>query len=350
MPLIASNPTPRVILGLMTFGTDESTGARITTVPEFAKVLDVFQQRGYSEVDTARMYIGGKQEAFTREVGWSQRGLTLATKVLYPGTPGSNTADKVIESVETSLKELGTGCVDLLYLHAADRATPFAETLEAIDKLHKQGKFVRLGISNFTSFEVAEICLTAKYNNWVRPTVYQGMYNAITRTLETELIPACRRYGLDIVVYNPLAGGLLSGKIKSKDITPPEGRFSDAAASGKVYRGRYFRDSTFQALQLVEQAVEGAGLSMVETALRWTVHHSQLKVTDGNDGIIIGVSSLEQLGGNLDALEKGPLPEDVVRSLDEAWRIAKVDSVEYWHGELKYDYDPKQVLFAPGAK
>lgn len=233
-----------------------------------------------------------------------------------------------------------------------DRATPFAETLEALDKLHKQGKFVRLGISNFTAFEVAEICLTAKYNNWVRPTVYQGMYNAVTRSLDGELIPACRRYGLDVVVYNPIAGGLLGGKIRSSDMTttPAEGRFSDASATGKMYRGRYFRDSTFRALRVVEDAVQGAGLTMFETALRWAVHHSQLKVKDGNDGIIIGVSSLEQLAANLDALEKGPLPDAVVRSLDEAWSISKADTVHYWHGEVDYHYDPKQVLFAPGAK
>lgn len=119
MPLIAAAPTIRVILGLMTFGPDEQAGARITTVDEYGKVLDLFQQRGYSEVDTARVYVNGKQEAFTREVGWKERGLTLATKVKYPKDLGDNTADKVAESVETSLKELGTDCVDLLYLHAA---------------------------------------------------------------------------------------------------------------------------------------------------------------------------------------------------------------------------------------
>lgn len=94
-------------------------GARITSVEEYGKTLDLFQQRGYNEVDTARMYVGGKQEAFTREVGWQERGLTLATKVQYPAKPGDNAADKVIASVEQSLKELGTNCVDLLYLHAA---------------------------------------------------------------------------------------------------------------------------------------------------------------------------------------------------------------------------------------
>lgn len=176
------------------------------------------------------------------------------------------------------------------------------------------------------------------------------MYNVITRSIEAELIPACRRYGLDIVVYNPIAGGLFSGKIKSKDMTPAEGRFSDTAASGKMYRGRYFRDSTFQALQTIETAVEKHGLTMIETALRWTVHHSALKVKDGNDGIIIGVSSREQLDANLSNLEKGPLPDDLLKSLDEAWQISKADSVNYWHLDLQYQYDPKQVLYAPGAK
>ncbi|KAK3369960.1 NADP-dependent oxidoreductase domain-containing protein [Podospora didyma] len=373
MPLIATAPAHRVILGLMTFGTDESTGARVTDAGDFNKILDLFQSRGYNEVDTARVYVGGQQEAFTREANWKDRGLTLATKIKYPSEHGANVHDKVIESLDLSLKELGTDAVDILYLHAAvrplfphlcllnyigvvaedvtqDRGTPFADTLSAIDKLHKAGKFVRFGISNFTAFEVAEIVLTCKYNNWVRPTVYQGMYNAITRNIEPELVPACRRYGLDIVVYNPIAGGLFSGKIKSTDMVPAEGRFSDAAHSGKMYRNRYFRDSTFRALQIIEAAVEKSGLTMIETALRWVVHHSALKVVDGNDGIIIGVSNINQLDDNLTNIEKGPLPEEVVKALDEAWAVSKADSVNYWHMDVKYGYDTREALFGPGAR
>lgn len=207
-----------------------------------------------------------------------------------------------------------------------------------------------MGISNFAAFEVAEIVMTCKQNGWVRPTVYQAMYNVITRSIEPELIPACRRYGIDIVVYNPIAGGLFSGKIKSRDMVPAEGRFSDKAASGKMYRNRYYRESTFKALQVIEQAVEKAGLSMIETALRWTVHHSALKVKDGNDGIIIGVSSAAQLEDNLTNLEKGPLPEELVKSLDEAWVIAKADTANYWHLELAYGYDTRKALFGEGSK
>lgn len=192
--------------------------------------------------------------------------------------------------------------------------------------------------------------MTCKYNGWVRPTIYQAMYNAITRGIEAELIPACQRYGLDVVVYNPLAGGLLSGKIKSADMVPAEGRYSDSAALGKRYRERYFRDTTFRALQVIEKAVEEAGLTMSETALRWVVHHSALKIKDGNDGIIIGVSSIQQLDGNLTDLEKGPLPESVVKALDEAWAITKADTVVYWHHDLKYTYDTREALFGAGAQ
>lgn len=121
---------PRVILGLMTFGPDAAAGARVTDPAEFARVLDLLQSRGYGEVDTARVYVGGKQEAFTREARWRERGLTLATKVKYPNQDGDNQYAKVIESVGVSLKELGLEeegveggkKLDLLYLHAAVRA------------------------------------------------------------------------------------------------------------------------------------------------------------------------------------------------------------------------------------
>ncbi|KAF4511808.1 hypothetical protein G6O67_001018 [Ophiocordyceps sinensis] len=350
MPLIAQSPRSRIILGLMTFGPKSESGARITDLDTFNRALDVFQARGYNEVDTARIYVGGEQEAFTRQAGWKERGLTLATKVRYPANPGDNAADKVVKSVETSLKELGVDCVDLLYLHRPDRATPFHETLEALDKLHKAGKFVRLGLSNFAAFEVAEVVMTCTSKGWVRPTVYQGMYNVITRNLEPELFVACRRYGLDIVVYNPIAGGLFSGKVRSKDMVPESGRFSDKTPMGGMYRQRYFREGTFRSMQVIEAAVEKHGLSMIETALRWMVHHSKLQIKEGADGILIGVSSVEQLEDNLENLEKGPLPEDVVRALDEAWMISKAESANYWHGELEYGYDTREALFGGATR
>lgn len=173
MPLIASNPKPRAILGCMTFGPDVSGGARITSLDDYTKCLDYFQSQGYNEIDTARVYVNGKQEAFTREAKWKERGLKLATK-LYPREPGMHKPEIVIENLNKSLSELGTDCVDIFYLHAADRSVPFAETLKCVNDLHKQGKFVQLGLSNFTAFEVAEVVMTCQANGWVRPTIYQG--------------------------------------------------------------------------------------------------------------------------------------------------------------------------------
>ena len=132
------------------------------------------------------------------------------------------------------------------------------------------------------------------------------------------------------------------------------GRFDGSTHIGAMYQKRYFKDSTFQALRTIEEAVEAhrdEGLTMIETALRWTVHHSQLRVKGGgNDGIIIGISSYGQLDGNLDAIEKGPLPDDVVQALDRAWLTVKADAPNYWHKELKYAYDTQAVLFSQGKK
>lgn len=224
------------------------------------------------------------------------------------------------------------------------------ETLEAINKLHKAGKFKQFAVSNFTAFELAEAVMICKYNGWVLPTLYQGMYNMITRNIEPEVFAACRRYGLDIVVYNQIGGGLFSGRIKSQHMVPEDGRFSDITRSGVRYRKRYYHESIFQAMKLIEGAIKKHSLTMIETALRWIVHHSKLRVMDGNDGVLIGVSSLAHLDENIDDLEKGPLPADVVEAVEQAWQVAKAESSVYWYGELEYTYDTIDALFGPGAK
>lgn len=160
----------------------------------------------------------------------------------------------------------------------------------------------------------------------------------MTRSVEAELIPACRHYGLDFVVYSPTAGGFLSGKYASKTELPKDGRFSDSYLRGQWARSRYFQDSNFAAVELIRAASEKHRLTMIDVALRWLVHHSKLNILSGNDGIIIGISKLDQLGSNIDALESKPLPDDVVEALESAWLLAKPQSTNYWHGELTYSY------------
>lgn len=150
------------------------------------------------------------------------------------------------------------------------------------------------------------------------------------RSIEVELIPACHRDGLDVVIYNPLAGGLFSGKIKTADI-PSEGRYSEKSFLGPRYRARYFQDATLDALRLIESVAQKHNLTLLEVALRWVVYHSALRIKNGRDGVIIGVSSFVQLESNLNDLEKGPLPDEVVKVLDEAWLIAKPTTPDYWH-------------------
>ncbi|KAF2502439.1 Aldo/keto reductase [Lophium mytilinum] len=342
---------PRVILGLMTMGLDESAGARITGLDEFKRSLDYFQAQGYNEVDTARTYVGGTQEAFTKEAGWKERGLKIATK-WFPMKPGDHKAETVKEQLNKSLTELGTDSVDIFYLHAADRAVPFEETLGAVNDLFKEGKFKQLGLSNYTAYEVAEIVMTCKAHGWVRPTIYQAIYNAITRTIEIELIPCLRRYSISLVIYNPIAGGLFSGKIKSASSVPTDGRFSNTTSvMGGMYRWRYFKDQTFNALALLEPIVAKHNLNMLEVAFRWLVHHSALRmgtVEKEGDGIIMGISKFEQLEMNLEFCERGPLPEDVVEALDQAWQLTSATAPLYWHKELTYGYDVQKELFGEG--
>ncbi len=326
-----SQKSRRVVLGLMTFGPpgSEFHGSRVTSLDDFNQCLDFYQERGYNEVDTARQYVKGQQEGFTRNANWENRGLTLATKC-YPESPGEHAKERIKATCEKSLSELGCSKVDIFYLHAPDRSVPFEETLEACNELFQEGKFNKLGLSNYAAWEVAEIWNIAKERRWVKPTVYQAMYNVLTRAIEDELIPCCQKYCIDIVVYNPLAGGVLTGKYKSKD-APTEGRFSDTDPRiGNMYRERFFKDTNFEALQIIEPVADKHQVSLRETAFRWLVHHSKLRVSDGKDGVIIGVSSMKQLRENLEDLEKGPLPEKVVQALDQAWQVTKTTCPLYW--------------------
>ncbi|KAK5991199.1 Aldo-keto reductase [Cladobotryum mycophilum] len=337
-----SSPKPRVILGLMTYGPESSPDNRVTTVDELKNHFDIFQnQYGYKEIDTARIYSQGQQEKFTTQAGWKDRGLEVATKS-YPLTPGTHTAENLRKDLETSLSDLGTGSVDIFYLHSADRSVPFTETLEAANALYQEGKFKKLGLSNYSAYEVAEIVMLCTARGWVKPSIYQGVYNILARNLETEVIPACQRYGLDVVIYSPLSGGLLTGRYNSSSggNNAQEGRFHSSTMLGPLFQAIYFKDENFRALEIIQRAAETHGLTMTEVALRWCIHHSALIPANkgGNDGVIIGASKAEYLHQNILDLNKGPLPEDVVQAAEEAWAITKGSSPNPWHTPLVYTY------------
>ncbi|KAI0826486.1 Aldo/keto reductase [Trametes gibbosa] len=331
-----------VVMGAMTFGEAGKEGARVTDIEDVKKILDIFQAHGHTEVDTALVYCGGTSEQYLAKVEWKQRGLVVATK-LYPssvfahllgpnGGPGiTHSPEDLRKYLDASLKTLNTDTLDLWYLHGPDRKIPYEVTLNAVNELYKEGKFKRFGISNYMSWEVAEMVCICRANGWVQPTVYQGLYNAIHRKVEPELFPCLRKFGISFYEFNPLGGGFFTGRYHSlEDEVEPGSRFDPNKYGGKSYRARYWKEPFFKALADVEAVAQKHGLTLGEVALRWVSHHSLMRREHG-DAVLIGASSVQHIEQNLKDLEKGPLPEDVVKALDDAWLAVSPYSSSYFH-------------------
>uniref|UniRef100_A0A8C2YRI0 NADP-dependent oxidoreductase domain-containing protein n=1 Tax=Chinchilla lanigera TaxID=34839 RepID=A0A8C2YRI0_CHILA len=180
--------------------------------------------------------------------------------------------------------------------------------------------------------------IATKANPWdgktLKPDSVRGMYNATTRQVETELFPCLKHFGLRFYAYNPLAGGLLTGKYKyeDKDGKQPVGRFFGNSWS-ETYRNRFWKEHHFKAIALVEKALQAtygcSAPSVTSAALRWMYHHSQLQGAHG-DAVILGMSSLEQLQQNLAAVEEGPLEPAVVQAFDQAWNLVAHECPNYF--------------------
>lgn len=309
----------KLILGTMTFGPQvDSEGSR-TMVRRFLETR-------HHELDTAYVYNEGATETILGSILLEVKhdSISLATKV-NPRVTGRLDGAAVRLQLNESLRRLRRESVDLLYLHMPDQHTPIEEALEACADLHKQGKFLEFGLSNFPAWMVVDIWYMCKERGWPRPSVYQGLYNGLSRNVESELLPALRRLGIRFYAYNPLAGGMLSGKHTRYDDMPVPGRF----ARLQSYRNRYWKESYFEAVSILVTECRVAGIEPAEAAFRWLAHHSFLEQGEG-DGIIIGASNMNQLEQNLDAVEKDSLPETIVNAFDIAWEAAKPESPDYF--------------------
>lgn len=216
------------------------------------------------------------------------------------------------------------------YLHGPDRSTPYVDTLRAVNELYNEGLFERFGISNYMAWEVAQICEICEANNWVKPVVYQGIYNALHRTVEAELFPCLRYYGMGFYAFNPLAGGFLTGNLEQSTSVEKGSRFDPDSAQGKGYRARYWNDAYFHALQIIRPAAKKHGLRIAEVALRWMTNHSMLG-PGYPDAVLIGASSPKHIEQNILDLEKGPLPDDIISALNNAWDCVRPITSKYWH-------------------
>jgi len=309
----------KIVLGSMTFSdqVDEATAI---------DMVSMFRTKEHHEVDTAYVYHKGKTEKLLgvmNEKG-ALEGTALAGKA-NPSAGNGLSAESVTMQISESLARVKMDAFDLFYLHMPDLDTPIIETLACVDEHHRNGKFKRFGLSNYAAWQVAEIVELCKHNDWVQPTVYQGMYNALTRDVERELLSCLANYNISFYVYNPLAGGMLSGKHVSVDTQPESGRF----ASFPGYQDRYWKPDMFQVVQSFTTACEVEGIAPANAALRWLVHHSDVSHNE-NHAIILGSSTVAHLEQNLAACEQGPLPESIVQSLDEGWEQVRPTCMKYF--------------------
>ncbi|KAJ7464710.1 NADP-dependent oxidoreductase domain-containing protein, partial [Mycena galericulata] len=274
------------------------------------------------------MYGAGTTEQMLATVGFQERGLKVSTKIFPTKGRGMGwlTADELSHSpadlragLKQSLAALKADKLDIFYLHSPDRSVPYEDTLSEINKIYTEGIFERFGLSNYPAWEVAQICEISKRNGWVMPTVYQGMYNTQNRVVESELLPCLRAYGVSFYAYNPLAAGFLTSRYTREQSTFDYGdRFNPERKYAHFERMRYWNEPNFKALDLLRPALAPHGITESEAALRWLAHHSALKNEFG-DAVIVGASSATHLEENLEALDKGPLPADVVAALNEGW-------------------------------
>ena len=307
-----------LILGTMTFG--ESVFS-----PQVGEFIRAFLDAGYDELDTAYVYNEGNCERLIGEVlPVLDRPFKIATKV-NPRISGKLDADAAYKQVNESLERMRLDSVDTVFLHFPDPATPVESVLSAMADLHDRGKYRELGLSNFPAWMLADVWHICDRHGWVKPTVFEGVYNPLTRRAEAELNDALNHFGMRFYAFNPMCGGLLTGRYGKFEDAPTDGRFTHRPN----YQGRYWKKSFFDAVDLIKTAAEKHGISSIEATYRWLAYHSMLSGERG-DAILIGASKLHHLQQNMDTLKAGPLPEDLVAVFEQAWAITKGDSPEYF--------------------
>jgi aryl-alcohol dehydrogenase-like predicted oxidoreductase len=298
----------RVSFGTMTLGSqaDEAGAARMVS-----QCLDA----GVNFFDTANMYNKGKaEEILGKALAGRRQKLILASKVRHkmgeaPDDVGLSRA-AIHKAAEESLRRLRTDCLDIYYLHQPDYDVPIAETLEAMDALVRAGKVRYPAVSNYAAWQVCEILWIAEKNGFKPPYISQPMYNLLARGIEDEYVPFCQRFGVAVIPYNPLAGGLLTGK-HSRSTAPASGSRFD---NNPLYQGRYWHQQYFEAVEELRQIACDAGKTLVELSLRWLLSQPHV------DSVILGASRFEQLDENLRACESSPLDGAVMARCDEVWK------------------------------
>lgn len=295
---------PRLGLGAMTFGDQVDLPVARVLV---AQAVDA----GALMIDTANVYASGRSEALLGEVLPDVRDrVVVATKVGIPTSEADTSPlapSRMRQEIEASLRRLRTDHIDLYYLHQPDRSTPFEDTLSAMASLIQEGKVRAWGVSNFAAWQISELRHVALALGMPPPSFAQQQYNLVSRRIEDEFTEFARTAGVGTVVYNPLAGGMLTGKhLGSAD--PLEGRFTSP-----MYRERYWNAQVHGAVQRLRERADELGLSLIQLALRW------LLSGEVATSVLLGVSRPEHLVENLAAASDDPLDAQTLEVCDSVW-------------------------------
>jgi aryl-alcohol dehydrogenase (NADP+) len=284
-------------------------------------ILDRAAEGGITFLDTADVYpIGGSLETVGRTeeiIGrWFQgrrANFILATKCWGQVGPNrwdtGNSRKHILDAVEGSLRRLQTDYIDLYQLHGPDPRTPIDETLRALEDVVRSGKVRYVGCSNFMAYQLARAIGRSEAMGVVRFDCVQPRYNLLFREIERELLPLCAEDGVGVIPYNPLAGGLLTGK-HNREAGPEEGsRFTLGSAAAR-YQDRYWHEGMFETVDQIRPVAQEVGMTMPQLAVAWVAANPVITAP------IIGASRPEQLDDTLKAMET-PLPADVKSRLDE---------------------------------
>ncbi|MEZ5218457.1 MAG: aldo/keto reductase [Ilumatobacteraceae bacterium] len=297
----------QLCLGTMMFG-------RKTDDDESHRIIDASLDAGVNFLDTANTYNAGESERIVGEAlardGRRDR-IVLATKFNFPVGPDADRNDRglsrrhVIQACEDSLRRLRTDWIDLYQLHRSNAAVPIDETLRALDDLIRAGKVRYIGVSMFPSWQMVESLWVAKELGLNRFVCEQPAYHLLDRTAEREVIPAAQSFGLAVIPWGPLCGGLLTGKY-DRDSNVDGARWQD----GKDHQGRAANERTWDVLDALREMAAAKGCSVSQLALAWNM------AQPGITAPIIGPRTLEQVTDNLGAVEVSIDAEDLAR-LDE---------------------------------
>jgi aryl-alcohol dehydrogenase-like predicted oxidoreductase len=296
----------RLALGTMNFG-------KRTNEVESARILDRAVERGVTLFDTANVYTDGASEQIVGKAAKRHQGRVLvATKVGFGRTAGKQeglSRAAVTSAVEGSLRRLGLDHVDLYYLHTTDPKTPVEETVDAMAGLRRKGHIRHFAVSNHASWQILEVDRLCDEHHVPRPRVSQVMYNLLVRQVEIEYLRFTQRYPIHTTVYNPVAGGLLTGRYHPGATAEKGSRFDN----NPLYQRRYFSPRLLDLAASYQSFAEAHGMSLLELAYAW------LAGSPGVDSILVGPGSVAHLDAAIDACDK-QVPPDARARVDEIYR------------------------------